>query len=158
MLLTWEEDRLARAEVQHLVDVYEAEIVPLILWHERLHYQPVEHAVFPRLKAFGCPRIPRKGGPGKGRDEDDEAKGPSLVLVDPVYATVLVAALTPQIQSLSHLGLCGAANLHLIPLAMDPRAACGRGIVRITQEEPCPLRTNLIACPWGVKSNAKGGP
>lgn len=149
MLLTWEEDGLARAEVKGLVGVHEAEIVPLVLWCERLHYQPVEPAVFPCLKVFGGPHtILPKGGPGKGIDEDNEAKVPSLVLVDPEYATAHVVALTLQHQPLSHPGLCDAMDLHRILLAMDPRAACGRGILMGTaQEEPCSLWTNLVPSP-----------
>lgn len=70
--LTWDEGRLATAEVQHLVAAHEAEIVPLISPRERLHYQVVDTAEFPRLKACGCLLVPLEGGAVQGRDEDDE--------------------------------------------------------------------------------------
>ena len=41
LLLTWEEGALSRAEVQHLIDVVDAEIGPLVLCPEVLHYQPI---------------------------------------------------------------------------------------------------------------------
>lgn len=72
MSLTWDEGRLATAEVQHLVAAHEAEIVPLISPRERLHYQVVDTAEFPRLKACGCLLVPLEGGAVQGRDEDDE--------------------------------------------------------------------------------------
>lgn len=156
MLLTWEEGRLARAEVQHLVAVHEAEIVPLILCHERLHYQPVEAVVFSCLKACGCPLIPLKGGPAQGGNEDDEVKGPILVLADPGYAAVLLVGMALQLQPLSLPGVCDAAvtksGRHLVPLAPDARAAYGREIlVGTTWEEPRPHQANLVLCPWGVR-------
>lgn len=127
MLLTWEEGRLARAEVQHLVAVHEAEIVPLILRHERLHYQLVEPPGFRRLEASGCPLVPRKGDPGQGGNEDDEVKGPILVQADPEYTAVVVGGQTLQLQPLSQLGVCDAAvtkpDTHLVLPALDPKAA-----------------------------------
>lgn len=160
MLLTWEEGRLARAEVQHLVAVHEAEIVPLILRPERLHYQLVEPPGFRRLKVSGCPLVPRKGGPRQGGNEDDEVKGPILVQADPEYTTVVVGGQTLQLQPLSQPGVCDAAvtkpGRHLVLLALDPKAACRREILLgTTWEEPCRLQANLVLCPWGVRSNAK---
>lgn len=129
VLLTWEEGRLAAAEVEHLVAVHDAEIVPLVLPHERLHYQLVGAAVFPCLEACGFLLVPIKSAPGQGRDEDDEVKVPALVLADPECATVLLDGETFQLQPLSHLGVCDASvtkpGRHLVPLAPDPRAAWG---------------------------------
>lgn len=161
VLLTWEEGRLAGAEVQHLVAVHEAEIVPLVLWRERLHYQPVEPAVFPCLKACGCLLVPCEGRPGHGRDEDDEMKGSTPVLEDPGCATVLLVSQTLQLQLLSQLGVCGTSvtkpGCHVIPLAPDPSAACGREILVVNpREELHPLWANLIPCPPGARSNGKG--
>lgn len=51
VLLTWKEGRLAGAEEQHLVVNHHAEIVPLVLGCERLHYQQIVRVVFARLKA-----------------------------------------------------------------------------------------------------------
>lgn len=140
-MLTWQEGRLARAEVQHLVFVQDAEIVPLILCLERLHRQQVACSIFPHLEM--CLFISLEGGLGHGTDEDDEAKGSILVLTDPGYTTVLLGALTLQLQPLSHLGVSAATKLDLHPRAVGPRAACGREIlVRSAREEPRPRRAN----------------
>jgi len=143
VLLTWEEGRQARAEVQHLVAVHEAEIVPIVPRLERLHYQPVELAVFHCLEACGRLLAPLEGGPGQGGDKDDEVKGPILVLADPECAAVILSGQTFQLQPLSHLGVCDAAvtkpDRHTVALAVDPRTACGREIlVGTAWEEPCP--------------------
>lgn len=53
VLLTWKEGRLARAEEQHLVEIHHAEIFPLVLCCEKLHYQLIARVVFARLKASG---------------------------------------------------------------------------------------------------------
>lgn len=104
MLLTWKEGRLGRAEVQLLVENHHAEILPLVLQCERFHHQMIGHTIFPGLKACGCFLIPLKGNLGCGADEDNEVKGPTLVLVDPESSSVLVSV-TLQLQLLPHLQL-----------------------------------------------------
>lgn len=85
-----------------------------------------------------CSLILPKVGPGHGTDEDNEVKGPMLVLADPGCPIALVS-LALQLQPLSHPQLSdvlGRTDLYLKWLAINPRAACrGEILAGTTWEE-----------------------
>lgn len=88
LVLTWQVEREAGAEVQSLVVVDVAVIIALVLLLEGRHGQSVVAGFFFRLKVFGWFSILCWCHPAEGGNEQDELGGRIPVLAHPGHTAV----------------------------------------------------------------------